>query len=347
MLAVIAAILSALGVLLNWPRFPGGIFHLSAVDLSPADIFFGPGFESGMGKLVLAVAIFIGFTFFPRPSFLLLRIRSLLLGAAAALLSLAIVQAARISCPFHFCTGLVFSAILMLTAFLAAVMRIGVVAPASGGSQPLSAGEDSLLLKSIFPIGLPRSQSKKLYVTSLDNLDERWPQEVTKAFAKSEITIGRDGEWADVQVGGIWGAVSNRHGKVRVIGNSVFFEPLAVHYAFAVDDIPCQAAKEIRQGSVLSLVSGLGPRLQLELKAGGENGDFIPEVERKSEIMEDNERKLRFTLRIMLGMVLLSLALFGAFLAAQRSLSLGKTLPGASRPETIRQGTAAAPPIGA
>ena len=96
----------------------------------------------------------------------------------------------------------------------------------------------------------------------------------------------------------------------------------------------------------VSFGPGLGPRLKLELKAGGQNGDIIPEVERESEIMEDNERKLRSTLRIMLVMVLLSLALFGAFLAAQRSLFRGKALSGALAPEAIRQVPAAARPNG-
>jgi hypothetical protein len=317
MLAVLAAILAVLGLLLNWPSFANGIFHLAAADLARAGVFFGTGFGTAMGKLVLAVAFFMGLTFFLRPSLLLLRLRSLVLGSTAALLSLAIVQAARASCPFHSCTGLVFSALLMLSAFLAASMRIGAVAPAASGSQPLNAGEESFMLKSIFAKGLPRSQAKKLYVTSLDDMDERWPQAMTRAFAKREVTIGRDMAWADIQVGGVWGAVSSRHAKVRVIGNSIFFEPLAGHYAFAIDGIPCQAAKEMRSGSILSLVSGLGPRLKLELKTSGEKGDSIPEVERKSEIMDDNDRKLRSTLMGMLVMVLLSLVLFGVFLAAQ------------------------------
>jgi hypothetical protein len=317
MLAVLAAILSVLGLLLNWPRFSNGIFHLAAADLARAGVFFGTGFSAAMGKLVLAVAFFMGLTFFLRPSLLLLRLRSLVLGSTTALLSLAIVQAARASCPFNYCTGLVFSAALMLSAFLAAAMRIGAVAPATSGSQPLNAGEDSFMLKSIFAKGLPRSQAKKLYVTSLDDMDERWPQAMTRAFAKREVTIGRDMAWADIQVGGLWGAVSSRHAKVRVIGNSIFFEPIAGHYAFAIDGIPCQAAKEMQPGSILSLVSGLGPRLKLELKTSGEKGDSIPEVERENEIMEDNDRKLHSTLMSMLVMVLLSLTLFGAFLAAQ------------------------------
>jgi hypothetical protein len=57
--------------------------------------------------------------------------------------------------------------------------------------------------------------------------------------------------------------------------------------------------------------------LKLELKTSGEKGDSIPEVERENEIMEDNDRKLHSTLMSMLVMVLLSLTLFGAFLAAQ------------------------------
>lgn len=318
MLAVAAAILSALGVLLNWPQFSGRLFQVFKSDLSGGIIACGPGYGCAAGKTVLLVALLMAFTLFVRPSPKLLKFRSFTLGLLAAFLLLTTVQALRMQFPFYSCTGLLFSFILQVVAFMASALRIGAVAPMTSGSQPPVGSGNSLLLKSVFSGSAPGSQAKKLYVTSLDDLQEHWPSGTTKAFAKREITFGRDKQWADVHVGDAWGAVSNRHGKARVIGNSVFYEPIASHYAFALDGSPCQKAKEMRQGSTVSLVSGLGPRLKLELKEGGQDGDSILEVERKIEIMEDNAQLLGATLRNILILTLLSLALFGVFLALQR-----------------------------
>jgi hypothetical protein len=318
MLAVAAAILSALGVLLNWPQFSDRLFQEFTSDLSGGIIAFWPGYDCTAGKVVLFVAFLMAITLFIRPSPKLIKFRSFTLGLMATYLLLASIQALRMHCPFYSYAGLLFSFILQFVAFIASTMRIGAVALMAGGLQPPVDGGNSLLLKSVFSGSAPGSQAKKLYVTSLDDLHERWPKGITRAFAKREITIGRDGQWADVHVGDAWGAVSNRHGKARVIGNSVFYEPIANRYAFALDGSPCQKAKEMRQGATLNLVSGLGPHLKLELKEGGQDGDSIPMVDRKIEIMEDNAQLMSVTLRNILILALLSLALFGAFLLAQR-----------------------------
>ena len=338
MLAVVAAILAAFGVLLNWPIFPSGFFPLAISGLSAATIAFGPGYSMNMGKMVLAVGFFMVVTFFMRPSLLLVRIRSILLSVTATTVVTATIQALRMHYPIYSCTGSIFSAILLTVAFLASAMRIGAVAPIKSSSQAIGASKISMQLKSVFARNISVSQAKKLYVTSVDDLHESWPKEVTQTFSKREITFGRDGQWADVRVGGVWGAVSDRHGKARVIGNSVFYEPIAGRYAFALDGTPCQKAKEIRQGAILSLVSGLGPRLRLELKESGRNGDTIPEVERKNEIQADNERLMRSTLRTIVILTLLSLALFGAFLAFQQhAVRNGLSLPGNSLPRETQQ----------
>ncbi len=342
MLAVIAAIISAFGMLLNWPRFSGGLLAIFASDLSDSAIIFGPGYDASEGKIVLAIALFMAVTFFLRPSSLLLKARSILLALAVAFLMLLTFYALKTHCPFYSYSGLIFSLILLFLAWFFSVMRIGAITPMPGNSQPITASRISMQLKSVFAGKIPGNQAKKLYVTALDDLNENWPKETTKAFTKREITFGRDKEWAEVPVGEIWGAVSNRHGKARIIGNSIFYEPIASHYAFALDNSPIRKAKEISQGTVLSLVSGLGPRVKLELKEGGQNGDIIPEVERKNEIKDDYSRLMRSTWRQLLILALLSLLLFGIFLVAQRHLSRKTFLPsGGSLSEEIRQGPAA------
>ena len=96
-----------------------------------------------------------------------------------------------------------------------------------------------------------------------DDINSQWRAGIPRELKKKEIKIGRESGWADLRIGRSWQAVSRRHGIIKIERGRVYYFPLSHKYSFAIDGKPMNSIAPIRNGSVLTLVSGYGPEIQI------------------------------------------------------------------------------------
>jgi hypothetical protein len=219
--------------------------------------------------------------------------------------------------PLSSYTGTLYSLIFYFMSFAASIFRFGSVKSLNSTfmGRPLS---ESQAFSQTFGSFLGQvSAAVKAKFTAEDEIGRGWNKGEEREFDSNEIRIGREADWANLVVGEEWPSVSNRHGVIRVIGKTLLYEPVSDYYSFSINGKPSKESKELPDQSVLSLVSGHGPRLGVNYVTASRSLFHPKTMGRVGEITGDEFKKLRFTFKIMVIMTLLALPLLWGFKGLQ------------------------------
>lgn len=339
MLSIFFAIFGSIGIFLNWPVIERGVFRLLTKPMGSSQILaslkgYCAGFYRLDGIVIIAISLLILISAFIRTSKPLLNIRTILLVVASAIVSAELFMVIRAGLSLHQFTGLLYSTIFFLLGLVAAAFKIGSMKSFNStfAGKPMS---ESRAFSQTFSQVINRvSQTLNIECRAQDDIDVDWKKDQTRQFSGSEIKIGRDRNWANMTIGSRWNTVSNQHGIIRLIGNSVIYEPVSSNYAYAVDGKPFSVPKELPSQSRLSLVSGMGPEFILECQSK-KNPVLHPKTMfRAGEIARDEFKRLQSTFKILVILVLLALPLLWVFTGIQKKV-LGEYIDGIKKQNQI------------
>jgi len=323
MLSIFLVIFGSIGIFLNWPIISEGFFKILSTPWSSEKVIFSiQQFSSGYsrldGDIIIGISVFILITSFIRTTKILLNLRILSLTIISAILAAELFTVIRLEYPFYLYTGLLYSTIFYLLAFVSALLRIGSMKSLNSTfmGKPMS---ESRVFSQTFSKFL-NNASKVLQVkfTAEDDIRSDWNSGEQKEFESNEIKIGRDQEWANLRIGSKWSSVSGKHGIIRVIGNSVVYEPVSGHYAFSINGTPHTAPKEISNDSKLSLVSGSGPQFKMGHNLRNYSIMHPKSMLRAGDIARDEFKRLQTTFKILIVMVFLAIPLLWIFSGTQK-----------------------------
>jgi hypothetical protein len=326
MLAVFLVILGSLGLILNWPIINRGILSWLTLplpfyhpDTSPEQGF--PAFFRPDGIIILVLSAVVLISAFVRTNRTLLNLRLTILAVIAAIISAEIFMAANLNRLLSSYTGTLYSIIFYFMAFVASIFRFGSLKSLNSTfiGKPMS--ESRVLSQNFVQLIENVSTVVKVTFTAKDKIGGGWNPGEEREFEANEIRIGRDAQWANLKVGEEWPSISNRHGIIRVIGQTIVYESLTDYYSFSVDGIPFKDPKELPDRSVLSLVSGHGPHLKVHYQLANRSWFHPQTVDRVREITSDEFKKLQLTFKIILIMVILALPLLLIFSGLQEKSS--------------------------
>jgi hypothetical protein len=328
MLSIFFAIFGVIGVFLNWPILKKGIFQQLTTPENVTGLNyilgqFSPGFDRLDGKILVGISALLLVSAVVKTRKILLNLKTLVLAIMAAILAAEIFSALDMGLPLYAYTGLLYSSFFYLCAFIASIFKMGSMKSLNSTflGKPMT---ESKIFSQTFSRALSQAAASwKIKFTAQDDIQPTWGKGEEREWTGSEIRLGRDEAWANLVIGSKWEAVSTRHGFLRLIGKSLLYEPIAAHYAFAVDGKPYTGSKELPDPSTLTLVSGFGPSFKISL-APDPHSIFHPQsIKRAGEIAVDEFKKLQTTFKILIVMVLLGLPLLWMFLELQKE-PLGK-----------------------
>ncbi len=325
MLSIFFVIFGSIGIFLNWPVIEKGIFVFLTQPLGNSQVLatikgYCAGFYRLDGTIIIVISLLILMSAFIRTSKAILNLRRILLVVTTAIISAELFTVIQAGFSFHRFTGLMYSSIFYLLGLVAATFKIGSMKSFNStfAGKPMS--ESKAFSQTFSQVINNVSRSLKIECQARDNIDTDWRKGQTREFSEHEINIGRDRNWADLTVGPEWDTVSKQHGIIRVIGNSMIYEPISSHYAYALDGKPFSVPKEIPNQSRLSLVSGLGPEFTVgyEFK---KNPVLHPKTMfRAGEIARDEFKRLQSTFKILIVLVILALPLLWVFTGVQKKV---------------------------
>jgi hypothetical protein len=332
MLAVFVILFGSIGVFLNWPVFRDGIFRLLTSPWSENSLFFAiqqysHGFSRPDGIVVIGLSLVILLTAFIRTRRFVLNLRILLLVIIMAIMASELFTVFQLKFPLYSYTGLLYSGLFYFFALVSAIFRFGSMKSFNSTfmGKPMS---ESRVFSQTFSQVLGRvSGSLQINIEAVDQISPDFNQGKENLFGSAEIKIGRDKDWADLVVGDQWDMVSNRHGIIRAIGNSLVYEPLSGHYAFALNGNPYTVPREIPSSTRLNLVSGAGPVLTVSYRFQKQPLLHPKTMLRAGEIARDEFKRLQSTFKVLVIMVILGLPLLWIFSGIQKK-ALGNYIDG-------------------
>jgi hypothetical protein len=332
MLSIFFIIFGSIGIFLNWPIIKKGIFELLTTpwdvnSLTYALREYRPGFSRLDGDIAAVISVIILVLAFMRTTKTLLNLKTMMLAVTSAILSAEIFYAFSLGLPLYSYTGLLYSTLFYLCAFIASIFRIGSMKSLNSTFMGKPMSESKVFSQTFSRVLSHASTLLKIKLTAQDNIKPGWEKGEERAFEESEIRIGRDEGWANLVIGDAWDSVSGKHGILRIIGKSIVYEPLSSHYSFAVDGTPYTETKELPDNSILTLVSGYGPGLKIAGSSDVHSFLHPQTMKRAGEIAVDEFKKLQSTFKILIIMVLLGLPLLWVFLGLQEK-SLGNYITG-------------------
>lgn len=324
MLTIFLVIFGVIGLFLNWPILNEGFFKLIT---TPFNIDFitlsfkqySMGIFRIDGLIVVGTSFIVLITAFLHTTKTVINLRIFLLALNSAVLSAELFSVIKLDFPFYSYPGLLYSLVFLLLAFTAAVFRIGSLKSFKSTfiGKPMS--ESQVFSKSIGNLIGNITTSQGVRIIAEDNIQPEFKKGEIKEYEVEEIRIGRDPGWANLVIGNEWEAVSGKHGILRVIGETTFFEPLSDHYSFAVNGTPCKKSTELKNNSELTLVSGYGPKLTIERYAKNHSLLHPRTMVRAGEIARDEFKRLQTTFKVLLVLAFLALPLLWFFLHIQKS----------------------------
>jgi hypothetical protein len=322
MLSIFFVIFGSIGIFLNWPIIKKGILEQLTTpwDVNSLTYALGeyrPGFSRLDGDIVAVISVIILIFAFMRTTKILLNLKTMMLAVIAAILSAEIFYALSHGLPLYSYTGLLYSTIFYLFAFISSIFRIGSMKSLNSTFMGKPMSESKVFSQTFSSVLSHASTFLKIKLTPQDNIKPGWEKGEEREFEGSEIRIGRDESWANLVIGNEWNSVSGKHGILRIIGKSILYEPVSSHYSFAVDGTPYTEAKELPDNSILTLVSGYGPGLKTACSSDVHSVLHPQTMRRAGEIAVDEFKKLQSTFKILIIMVLLGLPLLWIFLGLQ------------------------------
>ncbi|GEM_PF-1867105 len=321
MLAAFLVLIALFGLFLNWPRIPAGslIAFLSHGFQAEKNVFdFLKEFSQGAftridGIIVIAVSVIIFITLFLHTTKTLVYIRSVILFIITALLGTELLVAVKGGSHLYAYAGLLYTTMFFALAFLASIFKLGSEKSLRSTIQGKPMTESQALTQSLMKTISMAAMSVKVKIIPNDTVNQEWQKGEEKTFEKFEINIGRDKNWADVVLGDNWRVVSRRHGKIMVVGNSLFYTPIAQKYAFAINNTPYTTATQLPNNAELSLVSGFGPTFKIEYESEKKSIFHPKTVSRTAQLMHNEYKKLQTTMRVFVVIALLGIPAFGGF----------------------------------
>lgn len=323
MLSVFLVIFGSIGIFLNWPIIKEGLFKILTTPWNTEKVIFSieqysSGYSRLDGDIIIGISVIILISSFIRTTKTLLNLRILFLTIISAILAAELFTVIRLEYPFYLYTGLVYSAIFYLLAFVTALLRIGSMKSLNSTFMGKPMSESRVFSQTFSKFLNNASKVLQLKFTAEDDIRSDWNTGVQKEFENKEIKIGRDHDWADLRIGSKWGLVSNKHAIIRIIGNSVVYEPVSGHYAFAIDGTPHTAPREISSEAKLSLVSGSGPHFKIGHNLRDYSIMHPKSILRAGEIAKDEFKRLQTTFKILVVMVFLAIPLLWIFSGTQK-----------------------------
>ena len=324
MLTIFLVIFGIIGLFLNWPILNEGIFKLFTTPLNIDQVvFIFKNYSMGIfridGLIVLFSSFLVLVTVFFHTTKTVINLRIFLLALNSAILSAELFSVIKLNFPFYAFTGLLYSLAFLLLAFTAAVFRIGSLKSFKSTfiGKPMS--ESQVFSQSISRLIGNITVSRGVRLRAADNIAAGFKKGEIKEFDVEEIRIGRDKEWANLVIGDEWEAVSGKHCILRIIGETIFLQPLTDHYAFALDGTPSKKSAEIKDNAEITLVSGYGPKLNIEGFAKNHSLLHPRTMVRAGEIARDEIKKLQTTFKALLFLAFLALPLLWFLLGVQKS----------------------------
>jgi hypothetical protein len=332
MLSIFFVIFGSIGIFLNWPIIKKGILEQLTTpwdvnSLTYALGEYSPGFSRLDGDIVIVISVIILMFAFMRTTKILLNLKTMMLAVIGAILSAEIFYAFSHGLPLYLYTGLLYSTIFYLFAFISSIFRIGSMKSLNSTFMGKPMSESKVFSQTFSKVLSHASTLLKIKLTARDNIKPGWVKGEEREFEGSEIRIGRDERWANLVIGNEWDSISGKHGILRIIGKSIVYEPLSGHYSFGVDGAPYTETKELPDNSILTLVSGYGPGLKVSCSSDSHSILHPQTMRRAGEIAVDEFKKLQATFKILIIMVLLGLPLLWIFLGFQEK-SLGNYITG-------------------
>ncbi len=324
MLTIFLVIFGVIGLFLNWPILNEGVFKLftSPLNMDQITLSFtqsSMGIFRGDGLLVVFTALVILITAFRHTTKTIINLRIFLLALNTAVLAAELFSVIKYAYPFYAYAGLLYSLVFLLLAFTAAVFRIGSIKSFNSTLMGAPMSESQVFSQSVSRLMGNITTNPGVRIKAADNIQPEFKKGEIKDFEVDEIRIGRDPQWANLLVGEEWDAVSGQHGILRAIGETIFFELLAGHYAFAVNGTPFKKSTEIKNNSEITLISGLGPKFTIERYDKNYSLIHPRTMVRAGEIARDEFKKLQSTFKILLLMAFLALPLLWFLLQVQKS----------------------------
>ncbi|MCK5059297.1 MAG: flagellar FliJ family protein [Candidatus Aminicenantes bacterium] len=324
MLTIFLVIFGVIGLFLNWPILNEGIFKLFTTPLN-IDIValsfkqYSTGIVRIDGIVVAVSAFIILVTAFLHTTKVIINLRIFLLALNSAVLSAEIFSVIKFDFPFYSYPGLLYSLVFLLLAFTAAVFRIGSLKSFKSTFIGKPVSESQVFSRTIGNLIGNITVTRGVRIRAVDNIQPEFKKGEAEEYEAGEIRIGRDKEWANLVIGDEWEAVSGKHGILRAIGETLFFEPLTDHYAFAINGTPHKKSTEVQNNAEISLVSGYGPKIKIEGYAKNHSLIHPRTMVRAGEIARDEFKKLQGTFKILLIMAFLALPLLWFLLGVQKS----------------------------
>lgn len=318
MLAVFLVIIGVIGIILNWPIITDGFFALATsytTNVQTPSVFsekFSPGFTRFDGVILLIVSVILVITLFLHTTKKLIVIRTLILSLVNAfLLAELYIAAIKNGLPFYSYSGLLFSSVFFMASFFASFLKYGSTKSLKSTQLGIPTSETQTLRQTMKDTLQTAKSSFTIKLTALDDINNEWKKGVTKEFTDIELKFGRDSEWANVIIGPDWGAVSKKHGILKVIRNTLYYEPIAKNYSYAVNDKPNEIAAEISNNSIISLVSGFGPKIKVEYESRQLSILNRKTFLKAGEIARQEFKKLQTTLKMFVVLAILGIPLLG------------------------------------
>ncbi len=317
MLAVLFVLLGAFGIFLNWLVLISGLFASlthplgkSSTTLIPIISNFSQGISRLDGWIVILVAVILLITIFIHTTNSLLFFRSFTLAAASLLLLGELLNAITAHMEFYTYAGLLYTTVFFFLAFVAAIFKMGSKRSLNSTLQGIPMSESQALTQTLANTLKAATISLRTKLTPLEDISDEWKKGVSKEFSDTEIKFGRDSNWATVPIGAQWKAVSRKHGILKVIGKTLYYEPLSFNYAFSVNGVPHQNIAEVPSGSTLSLVSGYGPSFKVNYSMK-ESGVSLKTINQAARFAGEEFKRLQGTMKLFVIIAILGLPFFG------------------------------------
>jgi len=326
MLAILFVIVGIFGVFLNWPIIESGIFR-SLTGVSGNNIHtilaiikeFSQGFSRPDGIAVIVVSVIVVFSIFLHTTNIMIGIRSFLLAFISLMLIGELFTALSKGYPLYSYTGLLYTCFFFIIAFFASVLKIGSKKSLNSTIQGTPMTESQAFTQGIRETIDAAASVIKISLTALDDISSDWLSGQVKVFEKPRINIGRDPSWANLKIGSKWNTVSRQHGTLSSIGGSVFYNQVSRKYSFAVNDTPYQNSTDIPDGSIISLVSGYGPKFKINYTQKRLPVAHPKTLSKTTQIAVDEFKKLQSTIKAFVIIAFLSIPIFGFFTVLQTS----------------------------
>ena len=316
MIALFFIMIASLGLMLNWPAIDRALFAVLTRPVIPSAFLispdhFSPGLLRPDGLLLLTVVFIFILASFRHTTRVILRLRGYSLLVINGLLGVEMVMSLSSRIPFFQFTGLIYSLLFTLIALIASLIRIG--SQKSLQSYLVSDSRpESQVFSRTFSSFFPGGGTNKIQIRASDG-------DQTAVFSETDsIKIGREAGWADLLVDPKWNRVSNRHGIIRVVGNSLFYEPLAEHYPYEINGIPQGTAAELQDGDRLSPVTGVELFFSIRKVREIRTADRHRLPNPKVRVLKDEYRKLGFTMKLFVILLLLALPLLFGMIRFQQ-----------------------------